>query len=336
MKTWKKAGLTALAGSLVASSAFAGAVTVSGSANLTYTANTGGQDYNAASALEKGTDGNRWGMNKNLSFAGSGELDNGWTVSISQTLNAGNTTGVGMTIDMGDMGSLNYEADTGGRGIGKINDMMPTADEDVANGIDVDGTGSSGALSGKASGGTKGFHYSNVVSDMIEIGVGYAPKGQSGNGPGAVSGSGAKDSTVSGFIKLDPIDGLEIGFGVSEIASATTGQTDDHDTLYATYVWGNFTVGVQQSNIDTYGTTADDESTRWGVLYAMNDEISISYQDHQNEDSTNSIDEEATGVSASYTSGGITFKMHRNTADNVTNATGNESEHTEIGVTFAF
>ena len=336
MKTWKKAGLTALAGSLVASSAFAGAVTVSGSANLTYTANTGGQDYNAASALEKGTDGNRWGMNKNLSFAGSGELDNGWTVSISQTLNAGNTTGVGLTIDMGDMGSLNYEADTGGRGVGKINDMMPTADEDVANGIDVDGTGSSGALSGKASGGTKGFHYSKVVSDMVEIGVGYAHKGQSGNGPGAVSGSGAKDSTVSGFIKLDPMDGLEVGYGVSEIASATTGQTDDHDTLYATYVWGNFTVGVQQSNIDTYGTTADDESTRWGVLYAMNDEISISYQDHQNEDSTNSIDEEATGVSASYTSGGITFKMHRNTADNVTNATGNESEHTEIGVTFAF
>ena len=135
---------------------------------------------------------------------------------------------------------------------------------------------------------------------------------------------------------MDPIDGLEIGFGVSEIASATTGQTDDHDTLYATYVWGNFTVGVQQSNIDTYGTTADDESTRWGVLYAMNDEISISYQDHINEDSTTSTDEEATGVSASYTSGGITIKMHRNTADNVSNTTSSESEHTEIGVTFAF
>ena len=38
MKNWKKAGLTALAGSLVATSAFAGAMTVSGTANLTYTA----------------------------------------------------------------------------------------------------------------------------------------------------------------------------------------------------------------------------------------------------------------------------------------------------------
>ena len=37
MKTWKKAGLTALAGSLVATSAYAGAMTVTGSANLTFT-----------------------------------------------------------------------------------------------------------------------------------------------------------------------------------------------------------------------------------------------------------------------------------------------------------
>jgi len=337
MKTWKKAGLTALAGSLVAtSSAFAGAVTVSGAANLTYTGNSGGQDYNGGAATETGTDGARWGMAKTLTFAGSGELDNGWTVSISQSLNAGNTTGVGLTIDMGEMGSLDYQADTGARGVGKINDMMPTADEDVANGIDVDGTGTGGGLSGKASGGTKGFHYGKVVNDMVEIGIGYAPKSVAGPSGGAVSGSGAKDSAYSAFIKLDPIDGLEIGYGASEIASGTTGQTDDTDTMYLSYVWGNFTVAAQQSNVDTYGTTADDESTRFGILYAMNDEISISYQDHTNEDSTTSVDEEATGISASYTSGGVTFKAHRNTADNVSNTTGSESEHTEIGVTFAF
>ena len=32
----------------------------------------------------------------------------------------------------------------------------------------------------------------------------------------------------------------------------------------------------------------------------------------------------------------MTFKIHRNTADDVTNTVSNESEHTEIGVTFAF
>ena len=48
MKNWKKAGLTALAGSLVTTSAFAGAVTVSGTANLTYTANSGAEDTGQA------------------------------------------------------------------------------------------------------------------------------------------------------------------------------------------------------------------------------------------------------------------------------------------------
>ena len=337
MKTWKKAGLTALAGSLVASSAFAGAVTVSGTANLTYTANSGGQDYNGSSAKEVGTDGNRWGMNKTLSFSGSGELDNGWTVSVSQSLAAGSTTGVGITLDMGDMGSLNYEADTGARGIGKIKDMMPTADEDVGNGIDVDGSGTAGGLSGTVSGGTKGFHYSKAM-DMVEIGIGYGHKSAAGAAQGGATGSGAVASEVGGFIKIDPMDGLEIGFGIGEGpgGQANAALTTDYETIYATYVYGNLTLGYQLSEVDNPSTTADDEQTRWGVLYAVNDEMSISYQSHENDDSTNSVDEDATGVSASYTSGGMTFKVHRNTADDVGNAASNESEHTEVGVTFAF
>ena len=263
-------------------------------------------------------------------------MDNGWTVSVSQTLADGSSTGLGMTIDMGDMGSLNYEADTGARGIGKIKDMMPTADEDVGNGLDVNGSTAAGGLSGTVSGGTQGFHYANTVSDMLEVGVGYAPKGQTGGANGGVSGAGAGASSVGGFVKLDPMDGLEIGLGIGEVNSATAGQTDDHDTIYATYVYGPMTFGFQRSNVDTSGSTADDEQTRMGVLYAVNDEISISYQDHVNEDSTTGTDEEASGVSASYTSGGMTFKIHRNTGDNIGNANTKESEHTEIGVTFAF
>jgi outer membrane protein OmpU len=340
MKNWKKTGLTALAGSLVTTSAFAGAVTVSGTANLTYTANSGAQDTNVvASDLQNGQDGNRWGLNKSLSFSGSGELDNGWTVSVSQTLKDGSSTGLGMTIDMGDLGSVNYEADTGARGIGKIKDMMPTADEDVGNGLDVNGCSTGGGLGGTVSGGTQGFHYSNTINDMFEVGVGYTPKGQAGGANGNVSGSGGKVSTTSAYIKLDPMDGLEIGAGAGEIASGTTGDyqnTADHSTYYATYVWGNLTVGAQISEIDETGTSTSHEQTRWGVLYAINDEMSVSYQNHENDASGTTVDEEASGISASYTSGGMTFKVHRNTGDDITNTVTNESEHTEIGVTFAF
>jgi len=338
MKTWKKAGLTALAGSLVATSAFAGAVTVSGSANLTYTANSGAQDSTGTVGLVPGVDGNRWGMNKSITFAGSGEMDNGWTVSISHTLADGTSTGIGMTLDMGDAGTLDYQGDAAGaRGISKIKDMVPTADDGVDNGLDANGTTASGGISGVVTGGATGFHYSKAM-DMVEIGIGYMPKGASTNSAGGVSGVGGVASTTSAFIKLDPMDGLEIGFGMGERAAVTAGdknQTDDFDTAYISYVYGPVTVAYQVSNIDTYSTTADDEMTRWGVLYAVNDELSISYQDHVNDDTT-ATDEEASGWGASYTVGSMTFKAHRNKGTNLGNSTGNESEHTEVGVTFAF
>ncbi len=338
MKTWKKAGVTALAGSLVATSAFAGAVTVSGTANLTYTGNTGAEDAAGATA-SVGIDGNRWGMNKTLGFSGSGEMDNGWTVSISTTLLNAGASGVGLTLDMGDAGTLNYEGGTGQRGIGKIRDMLPSADEGYDNGMDANGTNTGGGISGRVSTGASGFHYSKAM-DMIEIGVGYTPKGGSTSTSGGTSGAGGGASGTSVFVKIDPMDGLEIGFGTGEAAAAAAGdssQTDDHTTAYISYVYGPLTVAYQVSEIDTYtAAQSDDESTNWGVLYAVNDEMSISYHDHVNDDSTLALDEEVTGWSASYTSGGMTFKAHRNHGDNLGNAAAMESEHTEIGVTFAF
>ena len=46
--------------------------------------------------------------------------------------------------------------------------------------------------------------------------------------------------------------------------------------------------------------------------------------------------QEVTGWSASYTVGSMTFKAHRNKGTNLGNAATKESEHTEVGVTFAF
>ena len=123
----------------------------------------------------------------------------------------------------------------------------------------------------------------------------------------------------------------------AQAASGDSSRTDDYDTMYATYVYGPVTFGYQVSNTDTYtAATADDEQTKWGVLYAVNDEMSISYQNIENDDSLLAVDEEATGISMSYTVGSMTFKAHRNKGTNLGNAVANESEHTELGVTFAF
>ena len=69
----KKIGLTALAGSLVATSAFAGEMSVAGSASINVEHTNGG----AADT------GKTFSMGNQLTFSGSGELDNGLNVSLS-------------------------------------------------------------------------------------------------------------------------------------------------------------------------------------------------------------------------------------------------------------
>ena len=339
MKNWKKAGVTALAGSLVALSAQAGEMSVSGGANLTYSANTGAQDSDRGAATHAaglGSEGSRWGMNRTISASGSGEMDNGWTVTVSQSLANGGLTANGITLDMGDAGSLNYETSTGSRGIGKIADMLPTADEDAGNGLDADGTATGSGVSGKVSGGIKGWHYSKAM-DMVEIGVGYAPKGGQDTGAGGVGGTGGTSSSTSVFVKIDPMDGLEIGAGFGDTANGTAkSQSDEHETYYATYVWGSVTVGAQTSEIDYYNSANDDESTAYGILFAVNDEMSISYQTRENTRVGTTVDEEIDGWSASYTMGSMTFKAHSNEGTGMDNTATKTSEHTEIGVTFAF
>jgi outer membrane protein OmpU len=70
MTNIKKIGLTALAGSLVATSAFAGAMDVTGSASVKF-----------SSEHETEHTQNNYTMGQTLNFSGSGEMDNGMTIS---------------------------------------------------------------------------------------------------------------------------------------------------------------------------------------------------------------------------------------------------------------
>ena len=78
MKNLKKVGLTALAGSLVTFSANAVEMSVSGTAEVTYTTNNGTTE----------TTGNPWGSNTSISFSGEGDVGF-WYCKIVRTLNDG-------------------------------------------------------------------------------------------------------------------------------------------------------------------------------------------------------------------------------------------------------
>ena len=65
MNTFKKIGLTALASSLVVTSAVAGEISVAGGASI------------GVKNTSKTATGKSWTMGNQLTFSGSGELDNG-------------------------------------------------------------------------------------------------------------------------------------------------------------------------------------------------------------------------------------------------------------------
>jgi outer membrane protein OmpU len=327
MDNLKKVGLTALAGSLVAFSAQAGELSASGGAKITYTADTGNEDI--------AHDGNRFGLQKSVSLSGSGELDNGHTVSLSQVIaTTGTLTSTVLTYDMGDMGVLKYQEDSGDLGIGIIDDMMPTADEEVSNGLDAEQTATNEGLVGKVDGGITGFNYAYTM-DMATINVGYGMGADGNNDDGANSGAGSTTSSQSIAITATPMDGLTVFAGTGSKGTAT--QDDDHDTYGLTYAFGPLTVGYQHSEIDFEATSSNDNETdSFGISFAVNDNLSISYGEQDTEADGQANDQEVEGISVGYSMGGISIKAHSNEGKNIANTADNVSEHTEIAVSFAF
>ena len=125
-----KIGLTALAGSLVATSAFAGSMSVSGSAKVTYASNG-----------EERSTGAPYSNSKGISFSGSGELDNGFTVSTGYTMTNAAFSTSHVSLDMGDSGTLHFMNSTAKAGLDKFDDVMPTAGEEVWDDVDADDNG---------------------------------------------------------------------------------------------------------------------------------------------------------------------------------------------------
>jgi outer membrane protein OmpU len=325
MNKYTKAGLTALAGSLVAVSAAQADWSVSGSGKMAYVTKGGTADRVGAAS----STGSGFGMDKDITVSGSMEMDNGWAVSTSHTLDNGAGSNSAMTVDMGAMGSLTYNMVDGDIGIGKIDDMMPSADEEVTNGLSDAGDVATAAT---------GFHYSLSV-EGVSITAGYSPNGeanatQTGGQSGAGKGASEQSFTISG----SPTDGLTVGYGIGDGQNATDiTKLDSLDTVFATYAYGPVTVGYQMSTVDYNAAGGNDvDSTRYSVAYAINDDLSISYGVVTNDIAGVTADEEMSGFSIGYSMGGMTVKAHTNKQDNRAGTTTADYDHTEIAVSFAF
>jgi len=325
MNTLKKIGLTALAGSLVATSVFAGEMSVSGSAGITYA----GQD--------KTTAGNGFTMSDEITFAGGGELDNGWTVAVSMQLdnNAnGATAGTNMdnrsiVVGMGDAGTISFIGHGGSSALGAVDDMMPHADGNETWDTIADsqgGTVSLNAISGTAVENMFSYNNSSIV-DGLSITASVAP----------ANGGTNLESTTSFAVAYTGVEGLTVGYAIDENSEAAALQTD-FDTMYATYAYGPVTVGYQKSEEDSATAADNDEFTAMGISYAVSDDLTISYNTSTIDLATVATDQEQDAIAVSYTMGSMAITATSVSMDNAGGSTAavDDVQGYELNLSFAF
>ena len=337
MNNFKKIGLTALAASLVSTSAFAGELTVSGSAALNY------ENYQAADSTTSASNGTKaYSMGNQITFSGSGELDNGLTVGLSFVLDQGDDTkstansatsvagsgapfdGHSISISSDSFGSLVYYGEGGDSAQNAVGDTAAGNIWDLWDGRN----GANSAM--KESNATNNmFNYTlPSMVDGLTVAASYVPAGSN------------DESDTAYSITYTGVEGLTASYGAGTNDSAAgTGSNADQSTIKLSYAYGPVTVAYSDHEYDSNAADTDQDITSYKVSYTVSDAISISYA-AETVDSENSshIDAEYTRISASYTAGGMTISGNMSEMEDGTHstATAGDEEYVGLSVSFAF
>lgn len=328
--------VSVLSGLLAFSAANAGTLSVTGSMEATYT--TAGST----------TTGNPLGMDKELKFAGSTELDNGMTVSVFQDTSDALAFGNSQIAIAGDMGSIYIGSDHDP--VDAIDDITPTAYEE-ANGSGggsgyVDVTGHAGNMG-------IGFKSANLVGTGMDINAKYYPKVDgSKNADNAVSGDANADAT-DGFsmtLRGNPgnfVDGLGISLGIAETENVNKNAGKGQDNLDMTaainYATGPVKVGVQRSYAQVQNDDNTYDSEIFGIAYAINESLSVSFnhikQTKDFGDTHGAAEDQAQtaqAINAAYSVGGAVISIQTVDVDDAGFVAAKDDTGTTIGLSVAF
>ena len=274
--------------------------------------------------------GNPFSMGNSLGFNASGETDGGLGVAVYYELDDDIMDDYDMTLS-GDWGSLKFHGSGGSTAFGAVDDVTPNAYEEAWDIIDTDGAATSGSPTVIGGGsGANMFVYTSPSFGGATLKAALVP---SGNADGA-------DTYTDFAIAISPeaVEGLTLGYAISN--NTTTGGDKDNDksNMYIKYAISGFTVGAQAVDADHDTASSRQESVAYGVTYAVNDDFSIGYSYHELEfDSGASLsDQESTGISASYTMGGMTLAGAMNETDNSRGTAASDFESYEFNLSFAF
>ena len=310
MNKLKKIGLTALAASLVTTSAFAGAMTVSGGASIGVKNTTGTNDPST---------GKSFTMGNQLDFAGSGELDNGLTVSLAFELDNAAEAGGGpfdnhsVTISSDALGSFKFSGHGGSSAQGA---MDGGADGDIYD----NGTGVAD-ITGAAAGDNSMFYTLPEVMDGVAITASMSP------------GRAAQETHTSFGLAFTGVEGLTLKYGVGD--SGAPAAEIESTTMMASYAIGSFTVSASNTEADKTGA-ANEEVDSFQLAYTVSDSVSLTYGEETYDTVGSSVDEEVEGYGVSYTTGGMTLSANAYEGTGAANVAGAKSERWKLGLAFAF
>jgi len=320
----KKIGLTALAGSLVATSAYAMDMSVTGGASFEVQHVNGG----AANA------GKAWSMGNSVTFTGSGETDGGLTVTASFELDQGAEAGTagaagkgpfdshGLTVGNDAFGTLTFQGHGGAAAQSAVDDMA-TGD------IWDNGMGHAAAPTSSSTDNMLAYSLPSLM-DGVSVNISYVPHT-----------STQYEDSVDIALAYTGVEGLTIGYASGE-NKTTKGSEADVSTYYLTYAYGPITVAYANTEFDSEATTttADVDFTGYSVAYTVTDEISIAYKvaDQSTPNATGDADQEVSGVTASYTAGGMTISGKMINGDNMAYSTAATADKSmwELSASFAF
>ena len=310
----KKIGLTSLAGSLVASSAFAGEMSVAGGASINVEHINGG----AADT------GKAWSMGNQLTFSGSGELDNGMSVALSFVIDQGDDEMAtetspfdshSVTISSDALGSLKFSGEGGSSATSALD---TTAAGDIWDAYDIASTVHPTGIGG----GSNSMLYTlPALMDGLSLNASFNPSGTS------------TESAMGYSATYTGVEGLSISYGSGDGTTANTSA----DAMKASYAYGPVTVAYSSYEYDADGSTSDDDTTSYKVSYTVSDEISVSYGTETIERPTKE-DVETSRISASYTAGGMTITATMDEIENMDGSTTatQDRERWALGASFAF
>jgi hypothetical protein len=354
MKNTMKVALVVLTSLAMNSIAFAGALTLSGSANMRYQIMSS-DSAAAGNELDKGI-----GLTNEFTIGASGELENGWSWNYAMDVDPGTAgafayddaklsfeTGfgtIGMFISEGSLGTK-YGWDTSAYGVGS----------DTGNGF--------GMTYGANISSYDNLQY-HTPAGMLPLGatfaIAYSPTGQAqfSSGGTATANVGTIADATQYRIKLAPVDGLDIGADyMSQDASNDVEQEGEHGSYYAKYTAGPVSVGYGKSFnaialtslTDGYTAAKDTaladyesiENRSYGIGFTVNDNLSVSYTNEEsNPDAmtaaTATYTMEISSIQLAYTMGGMTISISQDSAENADYIQNADEKETLIAVGIGF